>query len=392
MGARHIGRAATLLAVLGGGCRWCAPAEPARSSDLAVEYRRIDAHAHISPELTSEALAFYRRFGVEVAVNVSGRTPGDGLEESVEAARGSRGRLYFMCNVPWIVPGPSPRPFPVDHPRFVELAIASLERCRELGGVAFKIPKVLGLGAVRSDGSLVPVDDPILDPIFDRAGELGMPVLIHSGDPQAFFERPTPENERYEELREHPAWSFYGTGAPSWEDVFSQYERRVARHPSVTFIGAHFGNCPEEPARVAAMLERYPNLNVDTAARIPEIGRHDPDELREIFVRFQDRILFATDLGYGLDMLGRKRVVLGSGGREPSTDGDAEGFFRSTWRFFETRELGIPSPTPIQGRWTISGLGLPREALEKIYHGNAERLLGISLPRADDAGRGEAAR
>jgi predicted TIM-barrel fold metal-dependent hydrolase len=239
---------------------------------------------------------------------------------------------------------------------------------------------MLGLGALYSDGSIAPVDAPELDPVFERAAQLGLPVLIHAGDPQAFFEPPGPENERQEELLAHPMWSFHGPGYPTWEEVFGQYERRVARHPRVTFIGAHFGNCPEQPARVAAMLERYPNLVVDTAARLPEIGRRDAAEMRDIFLRYQDRILLGTDLGYGLDRYGELRIVLGSGGTEPSTEADALLFWRSTWRWFETRDRGIPSPTPIQGRWTIDGIGLPREVLEKVYRRNAERVLGISMP------------
>lgn len=376
---RRPSRALLALAVLSacGECGTCRapgggppPETPAEAR--GGPYRRIDAHAHIGPDSTEEALAFYRRFGVEVAVNVSGRYPGHGLEEAVAAARASRGHLYFMCNIPWTLP--------VDHPLFADVAIAALEACREQGGLGWKIFKMLGLGAQYSDGSLVPVDAPELDPIFERASELGMPVLIHSGDPQAFFQPPTPDNERWEELQAHPGWSFHGPPYPSWEEIYAQFERRVARHPSVTFIGAHFGNCPEQPERVAAMLDRYPNLVVDTAARLPEIGRYDARALREIFLRHQDRILFATDLGYGQDETGARRVVLGSSGSEPSTDADAVLFWTSTWRFFETHDRGIPSPTPIQGRWTIDGLGLPPAVLEKIYRRNAERVLRITMP------------
>lgn len=354
-------------------CSHCGREQPRRSADAASgqPLRRIDAHAHIAPSSTQEALEFYRRHGVEVVVNVSGRYPGRGMEEAVEAARASGGRLHFMCNIPWT--------YPVDDPRFLAAGLALLERCVEAGGIGWKIHKILGLGAFYSDNSLVPVDAPELDRLFERAGELGLPVLIHSGDPQAFFEPPTPDNERYEELQAHPSWSFYGPEFPSWEEIFAQFERRVARHPRTRFLGAHFGNAPEEPRRVARMLERYPNLYIDTAARVPEIGRHDPQEMHDLFVRYQDRILFATDIGYGRDRLGRLHLALGSSGEEPPTEADIERFWRSTYRYFETRDLNFLNPTPIQGRWPISGIGLPRDVLEKLYHGNAERLYGISL-------------
>ena len=352
-------------------CRGCG-SPPSAVVPTTPSYRRIDAHTHLLPDTAAEALDLCQRHGVELAVNVSGRYPGLGLEEAAQAARENPGRLFFMCNIPWEIP--------VDHPEFVRLSILSLERCQALGGIAWKIPKVLGLGATSADGRLVPVDAEELDPIFTRAGQLGLPVLIHAGDPQAFFRPSTPENERWEELQAHPAWSFHGPEFPSWEEIFAQYERRVARHPDVTFIGAHFGNAPEEPSRVAHMLERYPNLFIDTAARIPEIGRHDPVRMREFFLRFQDRILFGTDLGYGRDRSGQLHLSLGSSGTEPPTAAEVELFWSATYRYFETRDVGFPHPTPIQGRWLISGIGLPPAVLEKLYHGNAEKVLGLRLP------------
>jgi predicted TIM-barrel fold metal-dependent hydrolase len=343
------------------------------SSELEARprYRRFDAHAHIQPAATAEALEFYRSHGVEAAVNVSGRFPGYGLEEAAAAARNSAGRMFFMCNIPWQIP--------VDHPRFLELGRLALQRCRDVGGVGWKIHKVLGLGATYIDGRLVPVDAPELDPLFELAGQLGLPVLMHVGDPQAFFRPPTPDNERYEELRAHPGWSFFGPEFPSWEEIFAQFERRVARHRRVTFIGAHFGNAPEEPRRVGQMLERYSNYFIDTAARIPEIGRHDPQLMHDFFVRHQDRILFASDLGYGRGWGGRL-LSLGSSGEEPPQAEDIERFWQATYRYFETDERDFAHPTPIQGRWTISGIALPPPVLRKLYHENAERVLGVSLP------------
>src|SRR5262249_33713722 len=158
-----------------------------------------------------------------------------------------------------------------------------------------KIPKGLGLGYLDYAHRRIPVDDPELDPVFAAAGELGMPVAIHTGDPVAFFRPATADNERWDELQAHPDWSFYGNGYPSWEELFAELEHRIARHPRTTFISVHFGNAAEYPERVAALLDRYPNLYVDTAARIPELGRHDAASLRAIFLAHEDRILFGTD-------------------------------------------------------------------------------------------------
>mgnify|MGYP000694581192 CR=1 FL=1 len=105
-------------------------------------------------------------------------------------------------------------------------------------------------------------DDPALDPIFDKAGELGLPIAIHVGDPQAFWQEPGPANERHEELDAHPEWSFYADykkgRVPAWRELYDAFIRRVARHPKTTFIGVHFGNAPEEPDLVAQALDRYP--------------------------------------------------------------------------------------------------------------------------------------
>jgi predicted TIM-barrel fold metal-dependent hydrolase len=201
-----------------------------------------------------------------------------------------------------------------------------------------------------------------------------MPVSIHTGDPKAFWLPVGPGNERFDELKAHPDWSNHGEPVPSWEELLAQLERRVARHPRTKIVGVHFGNAPEEPARVAAMLDKYPNYFIDTAARVPEIGRRKPEEMRAFFIKYQDRILFGTDLGIGLE---EDALMLGSTGEETPKAADVKRFYDATFRYFETDDRDFDHPTPIQGRWKISGIKLPREVLEKLYHRNAEKLLGI---------------
>jgi hypothetical protein len=144
--------------------------------------------------------------------------------------------------------------------------------------------------------------------MWATAGRLGLPVSIHSGDPKAFWQPIDENNERYEELREHPDWAFGGGAYPPREEILRQLEAVVARHPKVTFVGVHFGNDPEDVDYVAALLRRYANYNVDLGARIPEIGRQDPAKLRAMFIEFQDRILFGTDF-----MVFPKGYILGAG-------------------------------------------------------------------------------
>jgi predicted TIM-barrel fold metal-dependent hydrolase len=172
---------------------------------------------------------------------------------------------------------------------------------------------------------------------------------------------------------------------PSWEELYAAFERRVARHPKTKFIGVHFGNAPEDPGLVARMLDTYPNFYVDTAARVPEIGRQDAARMRAFFEKYQDRILFGSDTGIGST---QDEMMYGSNGAEPATDADEQRFFSATWRYFETRDRQFEHPTPIQGRWKIDGIGLPAPVLRKIYFDNAARLLGWTPPALAGTGGG----
>lgn len=332
---------------------------------------KIDVHVHVAPMSIDRALDALGESGIVLALNASGGEPGSSFERSREAARTSDGHMRAYCNL--------------DLVRVVDegasYVVPMLERCKRDGGVGLKIPKSLGLGLTDAQGAVVAVDDPRFDIVFTTCGRLGLPVLIHSGDPKAFFRPATPDNERYDELSVHPGWSFYGPRPdgrgewPPWQDVFAQFERRVARHPGTTILGAHFGNDPEDPANVGRMLARYPNLVIDTAARVPEIGRQPPATMRAFFLRWRERILFGSDLGVGPDTF-----VLGSGGREPGRRDEVRPFFDAHWRWFETNGRRMATPTPIQGRWTIDGIGLPRDVLEQVYWRNAARVFGLRLP------------
>jgi len=334
---------------------------------------------HIGPDGIPRAMALMNKWGIAGGVNLSGMYPGPprhGLETQLEAAASTGGRLLVFANADFrhVVRGPD----------YGAKMAADLLESKRLGARGLKIPKGLGLGYPNPDRSgLLPVDDPGLDPLFEQAGKLGMPVAIHVGDPKAFWKPPTPDNERWDELGAHPEWSFYGQPVPSWEQLYAAFERRVARHPKTIFIAVHFGNDPEDPDRVARMLDRYRNFYIDTAARVPEMGRHDPAKMRRFFEKYQDRILFGTDTGVGPD---DADMMFGSNGPLPPTVADEERFFRSTWRYFETTDRQFESPTPIQGRWKIDGIGLPDGILRKVYYENAARLLKWRPSPSTDGG------
>jgi predicted TIM-barrel fold metal-dependent hydrolase len=331
-----------------------------------TQLRKIDVHTHLSPGSLSSVLPLYEKQGIDVVVNLSGGFPGHGLEQQLAAANEHKGHVIVFCTPDFneVLRGDG----------YGQRLAEQLEQMHTMGCRGMKIFKALGLNYRKADNSLLAVDDDGLDPLFEKAGKLGMPVLIHTGDPKAFWKPVTPENERFKELSVHPRWAEYGRAVPSFAALLEQFERRVARHPGTTFIGAHFGNDAEDPARVSTMLDNHANLFVETGARIPELGRSKPDVLRDIFIHQQDRILFGTDFA-ATDTPGDYTLGSPSGSAPPPEE--VQRFFTSTWRFFETNDRSFAHPTPIQGDWTIDGIGLPRDVLEKIYRKNAAHLLGL---------------
>ncbi|MEL7370442.1 MAG: amidohydrolase family protein [Myxococcota bacterium] len=343
-----------LMGVLG-----CIPTPDAPD---APPRRVIDTHVHIGPNDVGKLHEILDEVGVDWALNLSGTWPGAALEAQLAAAERS-GRILVACNLPWRA---------ATRPNFPDIAVRLLQQAKALGAVALKVEKALGLGAIGPEGKRLAVDAPWLDPIWREAGTLGLPVIIHTGDPKAFWLPIDDANERKAELLAHPGWSYYGRPVPSFEALLGELMNVVARHPQTTFVSVHFGNNAEDPFWVARQLEKFDNLYVDIAARIPELGRHAPERLRQVFINHRRRILFGTDLGLGP----RGFLMLGSFGDTPSQRADVGPFFAAHWRWLETDVRNMPNPTPIQGEWTLDGLQLPKDVLEDIYSGNAVRLFG----------------
>jgi predicted TIM-barrel fold metal-dependent hydrolase len=246
-------------------------------------------------------------------------------------------------------------------PDFVEMQTAWLDKAVEIGVQGIKIWKDLGLVYRDSTGTLIPIDYPRYDFIWDLVGKLGLPVLMHSLDPAAFFKPVDPANERYRELREHPDWSYYGSAFPARDSVLAQRERLLAKHPRTVFIGAHLGMTPEDLKYTGYLMDSYPNYYVDIASVLSDLGRQ-PRTAREFFIRYQDRILFGTDGGYALD----------------SRNWSIERFYRTHFQFLETDAEYFDYPMADitkQGAWKIYGLNLPDSVLAKVYAGNARKLI-----------------
>jgi predicted TIM-barrel fold metal-dependent hydrolase len=341
--------------------------ESESSTSMSKKWKASDAHTHLSPYAYPLAIRAMNESRIYRAVNMSGGFAPRYRRANLRAADEYPGRIALFFNMNWRA---------VNEPGFGEEMARQLEAAVAQGYAGLKVAKHLGLGAKDADGELIAVDDPRFDPVWEKAGELGVPVAIHTGDPKAFFEKPTPENERWDELKLAPSWSFYGEEFPSRKELLDARNRVVAKHPDTTFILLHFGGNPEDLDYVDELLDTYPNVLIDVAARVAEIGRHPVKKVREFFAKHQDRIIFATDLGLrarpteqGLNY----RVTLGSVSAEPPTIEDIAGFYRKHWRYFESDEEAIEHPIPIQGRWKVHPIHLSQKLLDKLYWKNAER-------------------
>ena len=269
---------------------------------------------------------------------------GDKLQQVLdEMVKAYPGRFIVFTQIDWSK---------IDDPNFSQEMVTQLDDAVLRGARGLKVLKDLGLGVRDKTGKLIAVDDPRLDPIWEECGRLGIPVSIHVTDPEAFFHPIDNRNERYEELTEHPDWSFYGPKFPTKESILAARDRVFARHPRTTFVSLHVANWPENLDYVSSVLDTYPNVMTEFGAREAELGRQ-PRRAREFFLKYQDRIMFGTDNEVTEDM------------------------YRNHFRWLETADeyfdyWGYPG----QGRWKIYGLELPDPVLQKIYHLNAERVFG----------------
>ena len=336
-------------------------------SRLEVEEHRVeraripavDAHNHLGRWLSEDGgwvvpdvetmIGQLDGLNVETVVNLDGRWGGE-LEANLDRYdRSYPGRFATFCHVDWRE---------AERPGFADRLVGSLEDSASAGARGLKVWKDLGLRVRDHGGSLILPDDDRLAPLWDAAGRLGLPVLIHTADPVAFFYPLDHRNERLEELLEHPDWSFYGPEFPTFGRLMEALECIVANHPETTFIGAHVGCYAESLLWVGRTLDAYPNFHVDISARIAELGRQ-PGAARDLMLRHSDRVIFGTDV----------------------FPPDPE-HVRVYFRFLETSDEYFPySPEEVghQGRWNIYGLGLPDDVLRKIYRDNARRLVpGIS--------------
>lgn len=313
---------------------------------LTPRFPVIDAHNHLLRTLDAPALvSAMNRYGIRTIIDMDGFWDGVLDEEMKLFGKRYPGRFahFVRINLEHI-----------DDDGFADRTVRYLRECTDKGVCGIKFSKSLGVKLKDRSGRYLMPDDERLRVVWQTAASLHLPVTIHVADPPSFFDSVIDEtHERYEELAEHPHWSYGTRPCPRFGELLDAQERMLERNPDTTFIVAHVGSHAENLRNVSRMLEAYPNMCVDTAERISELGRQ-PYSARDFLIRYQDRVL------YGTDLLPTPANISGN------------------YRFFETRDEYFPYNSldeHNQGRWNIYGVYLPDDVLSKIYYENALRII-----------------
>jgi predicted TIM-barrel fold metal-dependent hydrolase len=283
---------------------------------------------------------------VRAIVNLDGLV-GDELELNLDRYdRAHPGRFATFARLNWVE---------MESPGFTHRLVDSVRQAADQGARGLKVWKDLGLHLHDDRGRLVSLDDERLFDVWEVAGELELPIALHTADPVAFFDPVDEMNERLEELVEFPEWSFADRERfPTFDRLIEAQEALVAAHPRTAFICVHVGNYAENLTFVDRMFDTYPNFFVDIGARVAELGRQ-PRRAKALIEKHSDRVLFGTDF------------------LPPSAAAYAIYF-----RFLETPDEYFaysPRQPPPQGRWAISGLELDDATLRKVYAENALHLI-----------------
>ena len=304
----------------------------------------IDVHNHQRGTMTSGALDSLvmemDRLNMRVMVNLSGGN-GERLAQTVRTMKGRYpNRFVVFANIEFSN---------IDSVGFAERAAAQLERDVKNGAQGLKIFKNFGMTLKDSQGRRVKVDDPRLDPVMRVCADLGIPVLIHTGEPAPFFEPIDKHNERWLELTQFPSRARPASEFPSWEELMSEQWRLFARHPRTKFINAHLGWMGGNLGRLGQLLDSLPNVTTEIGAVLAELGRQ-PRFAREWFIKYQDRVMMGKDTWAPQEYHVYFRVL-------ESVD-EYFDYYRKRHAF-----------------WKMYGLDLPDEVLKKLYHKNAARVI-----------------
>lgn len=334
-------------------CGVAAVANAQKTQPSPSAFVRIDAHAHVF----NTAPQFYdmlRRLNLRV-VNICVVDKYDrGYEEAepqhvkaLEVFQGSQGRAAWCSTFDpenWEAPG------------FADRAIALLNRTFADGAIAVKIYKSIGMELKSKAGKYLMPDDPVFDPILDDIEQHDKTLYAHIAEPSAAWRPLDPASPHYSYYKANPDWHMYlHPERPSKEVILAARDRMLKDHPKLRVVGCHLGSMEEDVSEIAKRFDLYPNFVVDTAARVPDLMLQPRDKVRAFIIKYQDRVLYATDL----EMPARGDP------EEAVKRWEAE--YARDWEFFATDQA-----LTYNGR-TVRGLALPTSVLRKFYHDNALR-------------------
>jgi predicted TIM-barrel fold metal-dependent hydrolase len=259
-------------------------------------------------------------------------------------------------------------------PGWTERTNAAIDAAVAKGAVAVKVWKNIGMVVKDKDGKHIFLDDPRFDGVMAHIQKLGIPLIAHQGEPLNCWlplDQMTTDNDR-SYFRDHPQYYMYlHPEEPSYEMLMAARDRFVAFHPKLQFVGAHMASLEWSVDRLAIWLDRFPNANVDIAARITQIqyqSNQDPKKVRDFFIKYQDRLMYGTDIA---DNPPDPAHPADNPVVTPTDfEKDVDHTWRSDWRY-----LATPLPQHVDDlKADVKGLALPREVIDKLYYRNAERI------------------
>ena len=317
-----------------------------------AKYPAIDFHGHPTSQLGSAASltefgSTLDSIGVGMMVTAN-NTSGDALKRQVELVKASstmKNRVRILAGIDFRNVGPG----------WAEKAVVQLEADVAAGAVGVgEIGKGFGLSIKKADGTRLAIDDPALDPVWQAAARLKLPVFIHTADPQEFWEEIDYKNERWLELALFPGRRYPKDQFPPFEQLMKERDNLFRRNPKTTFVAAHMGWHANDLERLGRMFDEMPNVYTEVGAVLYDIGRQ-PRAAHDFFVKYQDRILFGKD----------------------SFQPEEYPYY---WRVFETRDEYFDYYRPYHAFWKLYGIDLPDAVLKKVYYQNALRITP-ALPR-----------
>lgn len=323
---------------------------------LKAKYPFIDVHSHqwdMSKDNLMKIENEMNKMNMAIMVNLSGRgferlpdgsfglKPAENMYKALKTIEETiPGRFVLFTNIDFN---------DIDSPDWAERAVKQLEEDVRNGARGLKIYKNLGMDIKDSHGERVPVDDSRIATIWEKCGELGIPVLIHTADPETFWDPWDRHNERWFELKERQGRIRPPGIYPPWEQIISEQHNLFRKHPNTIFINAHLGWLGNDLVRLGELFDELPNVYTEIGAVLAELGRQ-PRFAREWFIKYQDRVMFGKDAWNPDEYIVYFRVL--------ETADEYFDYYRKRHAF-----------------WKIYGLELPDEVLRKIYYKNALKII-----------------